>query len=49
MALYPNKFSSDTSLKPKNKKEGKKMACSKGKKSPKKGCATKKCGKKGGK
>ena len=47
MSLYPNKFSSDTSLKPKNKKEGKKMACNS--KKTKKTCGTKKCGKKGGK
>lgn len=45
MAVYPYRFSSDPSLKPKgnSKKEDKKMAC-KSKKS-----TSKKCGKKGGK
>lgn len=41
MALYPNKFSSDSSLKP--KKEAKKMACKSKKKTTKSG----KCGKGG--
>lgn len=47
MAIYPYRFSSDSSLKPKsskkNSKEVKKMACK-----SKKG-TSKKCGKKGGK
>lgn len=46
MAVYPYRFSSDPSLKPKSdnkKKEGRPMAC-KSKKS-----SSKKCGKKGGK
>ena len=50
MAIFPYRFSSDSSLKPKpsnnKKKEGKQMACGSGKKKSTKS-TTKKCGKKG--
>lgn len=50
MAIFPYRFSSDPSLKPKpsnnKKKEGKQMACGSGKKKSTKSTA-KKCGKKG--
>lgn len=45
MAIFPYRFSSDPSLKPKDKKEVKKMACG----SKKKSKGGSKCGKKGGK